>query len=211
MDQSATQELTSPAGPTPKAISPPTPSTPYGWEHNNMGKIQDNFSNILISNVQEMSHHMRFPTMWYERPAKAQTSLRIWAVWSEPLLVTRILYDYTDWTSFGVSKLKRRLHRLIWVYTCQNATVLEITCRGSNIFLSGSHTIRASKGENLSLLYVNNKDPDQPAHLWSSVNASLFPFCNYDWLLHTIFYILAGLCLFVCLIWFFMSHQQSFS
>ena len=29
-------------------------------------------------------------------------------------------------------KLKRRLHRLLWVYTCQNATLLEITCHGSN-------------------------------------------------------------------------------
>ena len=29
---------------------------------------------------------MRFPTMWYVRPAKAQTSLRIRAVGSEPLL-----------------------------------------------------------------------------------------------------------------------------
>ena len=28
--------------------------------------------------------------------------------------------------------LKRRLHRLVWVYTCQNATLLNITCRGSN-------------------------------------------------------------------------------
>ena len=35
-------------------------------------------------------------------------------------------------TSFGVSKLKRRFHRLVRVYTCQNATLLEITCRGSN-------------------------------------------------------------------------------
>ena len=34
------------------------------------------------------------------------------------------------WTSFGVSKLKKRLHRLIWVYTCQNATLLEISCHG---------------------------------------------------------------------------------
>ena len=38
------------------------------------------------------------------------------------------------WTSFGVSKLKRSLHRLVWVYTCQNATLLEITCRGSFLF-----------------------------------------------------------------------------
>ena len=33
---------------------------------------------------------------------------------------------------FGVSKLKRRLHRLVWVYKCQHATLLEITCRGLN-------------------------------------------------------------------------------
>ena len=76
---------------------------------------------------------MRFPTMWYARPAKPQISLRIRAVWSEPLLVAWIFYDCsaTGWASFGVSKLKRRLHRLVWVYTCQNATLLEITCHGS--------------------------------------------------------------------------------
>ena len=33
--------------------------------------------------------------------------------------------------SFGVSQLKRRLQRFVWVYTCQNATLLEITCHGS--------------------------------------------------------------------------------
>ena len=79
------------------------------------------------------SHDMRFPTMWYVRPAKAQTSLRIRAVWSEPLLVAWIFYDCwaTDRISFQVSKLNRRLHRLVWFYTSQNATLLEITCRGS--------------------------------------------------------------------------------
>ena len=39
-----------------------------------------------------LSHDMRFPTMWYVRPAKAQTSLRIQAGWSEPLLVAWIFY-----------------------------------------------------------------------------------------------------------------------
>ena len=29
--------------------------------------------------------------------------------------------------------LKRRLHRLVWVYTCKNAALLEITCHGSNV------------------------------------------------------------------------------
>ena len=41
------------------------------------------------------------------------------------------------WTSFRVSKLKRRLHRLIFVYTCQNTTLLEITCRDS--YMYGKH------------------------------------------------------------------------
>ena len=30
--------------------------------------------------------------------------------------------------------LKRRLHRLVWVCTCQNATLFKITCRGSYVF-----------------------------------------------------------------------------
>ena len=34
----------------------------------------------------------------------------------------------------NLSKFKRRLHRLVWVYTFQNATLLETTCRGSNLF-----------------------------------------------------------------------------
>ena len=42
---------------------------------------------------QDMSRDMKFSTMWYVRPAKAQTSLRIHAVWSEPLLVAWTLYD----------------------------------------------------------------------------------------------------------------------
>ena len=40
-----------------------------------------------------MSRDMRFPTMWYVRPAKTQISLCIHAVLSEPLLVTGILYE----------------------------------------------------------------------------------------------------------------------
>ena len=36
---------------------------------------------------------MRFPTMWYVGPAKAQTSLHIPTVWLEPLLVAWIFYD----------------------------------------------------------------------------------------------------------------------
>ena len=55
-----------------------------------------------------MSHNMRFPTRWYVRPAKAQTSLRIRAVWSEPLLVSWIFNESnaTNWILFVVFKLK---------------------------------------------------------------------------------------------------------
>ena len=45
--------------------------------------------------------------------------------------------EFPSWkggcTAFGASAFKRRLHRLVWVYTCQNATLLEITCHGSYI------------------------------------------------------------------------------
>ena len=76
---------------------------------------------------------MWFPLLWYVRPAKPQISLRISAVWSELLLVAWVFYDClaTDWTAFGVSKIKRRLPRLVWVYNCQNTTLLEISCIGS--------------------------------------------------------------------------------
>ena len=67
------------------------------------------------------------------QPSTAQTSLRIRAVWSEPLLVALVLYDCwaTDWTPLGVFRLKRKMQRLIWVYTCQNTTFFKITCTGS--------------------------------------------------------------------------------
>ena len=50
-------------------------------------------------------HEMRFPTMWYMRPAKPQTSLHIRTGWSEPLLVAWVFYECkaTDRASLGVS------------------------------------------------------------------------------------------------------------
>ena len=52
------------------------------------------FDNVikLLLHIQ-LSHDMKFPTMWYVRPAKAQTSLGIRAVWSEPFLVAWIFYE----------------------------------------------------------------------------------------------------------------------
>ena len=82
------------------------------------------------------------------RRAKPQISLRILAFWSEPLLVAWIFYECyaTDWTSFGLSKLIRRLHRLVWVCTCQNATLLEITWHGSNMNFHWLSFVAASLG-----------------------------------------------------------------
>ena len=70
------------------------------------------------------------------------------AFWSEPLLVPWTFYDCwaIDWTSFGVSKLKRRLHRLIWVFTCQNATLLEITRHNSIVLHNTMFLVRFQPG-----------------------------------------------------------------
>ena len=105
-------------------------------------KMQPNIRFLTVSIIHKrffrhskkiMSQCMRFPTVWRVRPAKAQISLRIRAVWSEPLRVAWIFHECpaTDQASFGVCKLKRRLRRLVWVYTFQNATLLEITCHVS--------------------------------------------------------------------------------
>ena len=90
--------------------------------------LVNNDSHHKIFTFVHMSRDMRFSTMWYVRPAKHQISLRIRAVWSETLLVAWIVYEYqaTDRTSLGVA-----MHRHVWVYNCQNATLLEITCLGS--------------------------------------------------------------------------------
>ena len=52
------------------------------------------FVKKLLVIIIKLSRNMRFLTMWYVRPAKPQLSLRIRAVWSEPLLVAWIFYDF---------------------------------------------------------------------------------------------------------------------
>ena len=46
-----------------------------------------------LKDLNHMSRDMRIPTMWYVWPAKPLISLRIRAVWSEPLLVAWVFYD----------------------------------------------------------------------------------------------------------------------
>ena len=43
--------------------------------------------------IYQKSQYMKFPTMWYVRPAKPQISLHIGAVWLEPLLVAWLFYE----------------------------------------------------------------------------------------------------------------------
>ena len=43
-------------------------------------------------------------------------------------MIVKLLTEH-DFES-GVSKLKRRLQRPVWVYMCQNDTLLEISCTG---------------------------------------------------------------------------------
>ena len=61
-----------------------------------------------------------------DQPAHTSSLIRAFA---SRLNIIRVL-SYRP-KSFGVSKLKGRLQRLIGVYTCKNATLLEITCHGS--------------------------------------------------------------------------------
>ena len=117
-----------------------------------------------------LSCNIGFPTMLYVRPTKPQISLCICTVWSEPLLVAGIFYDpcATDRTAFGVSKLNRRLHRLVWVDLYQNATLLEISCCGSFVKRGSVHEIVAL------IAYVSSDSSKAPAHISSitTVNAA---------------------------------------
>ena len=66
-----------------------------------------------------------------DQPAHTRSLVRAFASRSNIIIVLSYWLNL-----FGVSKFKSRLHMLVWVYTCQNATLLEITCRGSIIYLN---------------------------------------------------------------------------
>ena len=62
-------------------------------------------------------------------------------------------------TPFGVSKLNRRLQRLVGVYTCQNATLLEITCHGSYAIFHSSLTDGNIPRDSTYVLYEEESIP----------------------------------------------------
>ena len=111
---------------------------------------------------------------WHEISNNVVCATSVRAVWSKPLLVAWIFYDCkaTDWTLFGVSKLNRRLRMLVWVYTCQNATLLEISCHGSNHEYTLTETsliIELLHDVSNNMVYASSKVPDQPEHMCSLI------------------------------------------
>ena len=77
-----------------------------------------------------------------------------------------ILWLLSCWpTAFRVSMLMRRLQRLIWVYSCQNATLLEIACRGSYVYT------------NIIILSLKCKLKSRGCHGFLSVQWSLLVTC----------------------------------
>ena len=71
-------------------------------------------------------------------------------------------------TEHRVSKLKRRRHWLVWVYTCQNATLLEITYPGSIMYW-----VRLIDAQNLCLIGKNLSDNN-------SYMSLCIPLCNLN-------------------------------
>ena len=59
-------------------------------------------------------------------------------------------------------QLKSGLHRLVWVYTCQNATLLEITCHSS---------CKPRDEISNNVVCATSKGSDQPAHTRSLIRA----------------------------------------
>ena len=82
---------------------------------------------IIIEPVHEISNNVVCATSnTSDQPALTSSLIRAFAT---RLSILWLLA--TDWTPFGVSRLKRRLQRLVWVCTCQNATLLQISRTGS--------------------------------------------------------------------------------
>ena len=79
-----------------------------------------------IEPVHEISNNLVCATSKApDQPAQTRSLIRAFA----SRLSILWLMLATDWAP---SKVKRRLQRLVWVYTCQNVKFLEITCGALN-------------------------------------------------------------------------------
>ena len=81
-----------------------------------------------------MSQCMIFPTMWYVRSTKPQISLRIRAVWSEPLLVALYSMIVKLLTEHHLECLSLKGGCTGWSESThvKMPTLLQISCTGSN-------------------------------------------------------------------------------
>ena len=101
-------------------------TTRQQWTDANAWETQD------TKNINESRHRISNNVLYATSKGSdqpAHMSRLVWAFASRLNILWRLSY----WPNIiGVSKLKRRLHRLVWVYTFQNATLLEITHCPSN-------------------------------------------------------------------------------
>ena len=89
--------------------------------------------NMIYEPVHEISNNLVCATSKAsDQPAHMRSLIRAFAS------RLSILWLLSYWPPFGASKLKRRLQRLVRVYTCQNIKLLEISRTGSYlIYTSG--------------------------------------------------------------------------
>ena len=91
-------------------------------------------TNLIFKERNEPWHKISNNVLWATRKASDQPghTHSLIRAFASPL---NILWVLSYWMNIiRVSKLKRRLHRLVWVYACQNATLLEISSQLKYIF-----------------------------------------------------------------------------
>ena len=96
--------------------------------------ITSTYINRLTPSKYHMGRDMRFPTMWYVRPAKAQTGMRMRTVWDQSHcksleysltvnLLTKFHLELLSLTTMGCTGSSEST-------LVKNVTLLEITCHG---------------------------------------------------------------------------------
>ena len=108
-------------------------------------------------------------------------------------------------------EFNRRLHRLVWVYTCQNVTLLEITCRSSNLIAFGYLMCLGNFGKNLSnrsmrQWHYPHEKQYVPHPIWGGPEGKLWSLLiNYS--IYTCIGTYIGKCVIVVLVTFVLSYS----
>ena len=91
---------------------------------------------LVCTFIINLNHDMRFPTIWYVRPAYPQNNLCIHTVWSESLLSDRILYQIFVLIFINSSQKHCLSAFLKWnLYNPRQKSIIE-SCIRSHIFIS---------------------------------------------------------------------------